>query len=272
MRYEIVNVTPDMANEWLKKNEGNRPLRLHRAAFLARAIESGHWKLTHQAVAFTKRGRLLDGQHRLRAVILANRAVKMAVAYDVPEDAFAVMDAGLPRSMAERLHADKKETEIMRSLFRLMANRPTPHEYEVETMLDCFDASLKALAAVKRPGRGFQKFARAPYMGAVTLRIAANQQRKDGDAVLRIQWLLGKLFTGDLVGTPPIIQSFFRQVLEGVANMDIGVAPNTDQFARAWRAFNPELEGVQRLQVTDHSGELRDARLTFNSVTQGVFV
>lgn len=106
MRFEIVNVTPELAAKFLGKNDGNRKLREHRSAYLSRAILEGKWKLTHQAAAISKKGRLLDGQHRFRAICLANKSAEMVIAYDVPEDVFAVMDAGMPRQMHERLRSD----------------------------------------------------------------------------------------------------------------------------------------------------------------------
>src|SRR5215510_6988131 len=132
MRFEKVTVTPELAAKLLLKNEGNRKLREQHAAGLARAIENGQYKLTHQAAAVTKKGRLVDGQHRMRAVILANKSVEMWIAYDVPDDTFSVLDAGMPRKMHERLQSDPKKTSVCTSLFRIMVRNGKAQEYEIE--------------------------------------------------------------------------------------------------------------------------------------------
>ncbi len=269
MRFELVNVTPEMAANWLMKNEGNRKLRERHAAAIARAMDEGKYKLTHQALAVTKSGRLIDGQHRCRAVLIHNRAVNMFVAYGVPEDVFAVLDSGMPRKMHERLRSNPANTSIMTALFRVMVRNSRAQDYEIQTMLDVFEVALDKWSAI--PSKGNKKGLRGFHQAAIVLRIAMAASRKDHDEIARLQWLVEKLHRSDMTGAPPVINSFWRQVTDGVANLDLGVAPETDQFCRAWRAFDPENESVQRLQVSDHSQDVRDARVEFKFVSQGVF-
>lgn len=264
MRFEVVNVTPELAAKFLDKNDGNRKLREHRSAYLSRAILEGKWKLTHQAAAISKRGRLLDGQHRFRAICLANKAAEMVIAYDVPEDVFSVMDAGMPRKMHERLRSDAKHTSVVTSLFRIMSGNRTAHEFEVELLLEIFEEALRAHRNTN------SKVSKASISAALVLRIAMLQAKDDNDGVMRIQWAVEKMHREDLVGLPPVICSFYRQQLEGVAS-EIGVSPLTDQFVRAWNAFDPEKESVTRLQVNDHAADVRAARVEFKLLTKGVF-
>ncbi|WP_405993756.1 hypothetical protein [Streptomyces sp. NBC_00986] len=70
---------------------------------LARAIERGEWKLTHQGIAFDENGQLVDGQHRLAAIVKAGMAVEILVAHDVPRSAFTVMDTGRKRTGRDAL-------------------------------------------------------------------------------------------------------------------------------------------------------------------------
>jgi hypothetical protein len=266
MRFEVVNVTPELAAKFLDKNDGNRKLREHRSAYLSRAILEGKWKLTHQAAAISKRGRLLDGQHRFRAICLANKAAEMVIAYDVPEDVFSVMDAGMPRKMHERLRSDAKHTAVVTTMFKLMSGNRTAHEFEVELMLEIFEDALRAYQAPKN-----SRMNRAPIVAAIVLRLAMLQAKGDQDGVARIQWIVEKMSREDLIGLPPVIGSFYRQQLEGVANLELGVAPATDQFVRTWNAFDPEKESVTRLQVNDHAADVRAARVEFKLLTKGVF-
>jgi hypothetical protein len=269
MHFELVKVTPEMAAKWLDNNQGNRKLREHRAAYLAKAMMEKKWKTTHQALAITKRHRLIDGQHRARAICLANMTVEMWIAYDVPEDTFSVLDAGLPRKMHERLRSNPKHTAILNSLFRLICSNRIAHEFEMETLLDVFDKALSSMDQVASQKYG--KVDKASILAAVILRIAMCLRLKDDDGITRIQWKLEKLRRGDITGAPPIIGAYYLQLLQGVRNMDLGVAPLTDQFVRAWNAFDPEKEGVNRIQINDHSADVREARVEFKLITQGVF-
>ena len=82
MRTEILTITPSMAEEMLSKNKSNRKLRNTVVNSYASQMASGKWHLTGQGITFGKNGQLLDGQHRLSAIVLANTAVEMLVVYD----------------------------------------------------------------------------------------------------------------------------------------------------------------------------------------------
>ncbi|MCL3993772.1 hypothetical protein [Streptomyces lavenduligriseus] len=103
MRTEVRTVTPELAREWLERNINNRPLSRQTVTHLARAIERGEWRLTHQGIAFDENGRLVDGQHRLEAVVKAGLPVEVLVAHGVPRAAFTVMDTGRKRTGRDAL-------------------------------------------------------------------------------------------------------------------------------------------------------------------------
>lgn len=85
MYSEIVNITPEMAREMLALNiENNRRINKERVAMYANAMRDGEWTLTHQGIAFNEDGKLVDGQHRLQAVVNSGATVKMMVTRDVP--------------------------------------------------------------------------------------------------------------------------------------------------------------------------------------------
>lgn len=100
MYTEVDMVTPEMADEWLSEdvNQQNRPLSSDTVAFLARAIERGEWRLTHQGIAFDEDNKLIDGQHRLAAIRKAGLPVQVLITRGVPRSAFAVLDTGRKRT------------------------------------------------------------------------------------------------------------------------------------------------------------------------------
>jgi len=74
-----------MAAAYLEKNlERNRPLSASTVARYAAEMQHGHWMLTHQGIAFDDAGHLIDGQHRLHAIVKSGVGVDMAVTRDVP--------------------------------------------------------------------------------------------------------------------------------------------------------------------------------------------
>lgn len=266
IKWELCTVTPEIAAKWLGRNDVNRKLREHRCAFIARSIEDGKWVTTHQAIAFSAGGRLLDGQHRLRAVIMANTPVKVWVAKNVPEDAFAVMDSGLPRKMCERIGSDPRRTSVATTLFRVAGPRPVPHEYEVQLLLDLLDPVFSFVETIPKALRP-SKVTKASVIAAAVLRLSSARPGSQSHGLMLES--LTRLVAGDLAGAPRVIVSLYRQIVEGVNTP--GNSSSNDIFCRAFYAMDPKNAAVAKIQLRDLSGPLSEAREMFNALSEGVF-
>lgn len=100
---EVMLVTPAMATLWLQSNTHNRHIR-ERAVFdYARDMAAGKWQQNGEAIKFAIDGTLLDGQHRLKAVIAAGVPVAMLVVTNLDPATQETMDAGRKRSTADAL-------------------------------------------------------------------------------------------------------------------------------------------------------------------------
>lgn len=100
MKTEIMTITPKMAQSWLDGKAENRKIAKHHIKFLADEMLAGRWRLTHQGIAFSEDGKLVDGQHRLAAVIKAAVPIKMMITTDVPIVDFPLFDRGMSRNMS----------------------------------------------------------------------------------------------------------------------------------------------------------------------------
>ncbi|MEU8903022.1 hypothetical protein [Streptomyces mirabilis] len=103
MRMEVVHVSPELAARWLTQNTNNRPLSKNTVQQLADQIQRGEWQLTHQGIAFDEDDALIDGQHRLAAIVRAGLTVPLTVTQGVPRTAFTVMDTGRKRTGRDAL-------------------------------------------------------------------------------------------------------------------------------------------------------------------------
>jgi len=104
MKTEVLNITPEMAKEFLKKNLfKNRPINEKHVDECCDAMLRGQWKLTGQAIQFSEFGNLIDGQHRLSALIKADVTLPFLVVYEVRESVFDVLDQGKNRSGSDVL-------------------------------------------------------------------------------------------------------------------------------------------------------------------------
>jgi hypothetical protein len=90
----VMLVTPALAAEWLKSNTNNRALSEVAVRAMAAAITDGRWVTTHQGIAFDRDGTLIDGQHRLHAIVLAALPVTMEVTSGLDRSAIDAIDNG----------------------------------------------------------------------------------------------------------------------------------------------------------------------------------
>lgn len=100
---EIVTITPAEATKWLQCNQHNRPVRKNHVIFLANEIKAGNWQLNGQAIVIADNEQVLDGQHRLLAIIEAGESIKSLVVYGITPEAFSTMDTGAVRSGSDAL-------------------------------------------------------------------------------------------------------------------------------------------------------------------------
>lgn len=101
-----VKLTPEMARDYLKSNTRNRPLRQSHIIKLARDMVAKRWVYNGESIKFAKDGSLIDGQHRLHAIIRAGVAVETEVVTDLDTASFYTIDSGLRRKTADYLSLD----------------------------------------------------------------------------------------------------------------------------------------------------------------------
>lgn len=98
-------VNPEIALSYLKANSSNRPFNRRLAERYAETMRRGAWLMNGEAIIVSSSGRLLDGQHRLHAVMMAGTSVPMLIISGVQneEQAFNSLNSGRRRSNADRL-------------------------------------------------------------------------------------------------------------------------------------------------------------------------
>src|SRR4051794_31155207 len=99
----IEDVTPAVAADMLAANTKNRTLRRTLVDVYAADMAKGNWQFTGEAVKISTDGVLLDGQHRLEAIVQAGVTVPMLVVRGLPRATQDVMDSGAKRSAADAL-------------------------------------------------------------------------------------------------------------------------------------------------------------------------
>lgn len=111
MRGTIEVITPEIAKEYLKHNRKNRKVKPKTVETYARDMARDAFITTHQGIAFDTDGELLDGQHRLLAIVVSGKPVTMMVSRDVPKEAIAVTDRGVTRSIYDVMSIGANDAE-----------------------------------------------------------------------------------------------------------------------------------------------------------------
>jgi len=101
--YEIVDVTPGRAELWLTRNTDNRRVRPATVARYSRDMETGRFIENGAAICFAKDGALLDGQHRLEAVVQSGATVTFLVVRNLDRRVQHTIDDGAKRTLGDRL-------------------------------------------------------------------------------------------------------------------------------------------------------------------------
>ena len=105
LTHEIITITPAMASAWLADNEfDNRSLTDRLVDKIARDIKEDKWIFDGSPIRFDKKGNVIDGQHRLWAIVTAGIPVKSLVIHGLSEESKDIIDTGKSRSNSDILH------------------------------------------------------------------------------------------------------------------------------------------------------------------------
>ena len=105
IKTEIQTITPKLAEYMLGKNMQNRNVSQSHVEKLSSDIKSGRWIFNGDPIRFNG-NKLIDGQHRLSAVIKANKPIKSLVVYGLESKAIQTIDTGKSRSLSCTLGID----------------------------------------------------------------------------------------------------------------------------------------------------------------------
>jgi hypothetical protein len=102
MQCQIEQIGPTEAINLLTLNRNNRPLRESYVNRLASAMRNGQWMVNGESIKLAE-NRLIDGQHRLSAIVRSGVTIDTYVVRDAPEETFTTIDTGIVRTHGDIL-------------------------------------------------------------------------------------------------------------------------------------------------------------------------
>ncbi len=160
MESKVMTITPDQARAMLEKNmKNNRRLNHATVKRYARIMKAGGWNLTHQGIAFDTNGELIDGQHRLEALVMANVPITMMVTYGVEHidgEAFTI-DTGTKRTTQNIMQISGICDEVYKRMsgfvsaymrMKIRTNSSAPEATEIISYIDKHYNDLAKISSI----------------------------------------------------------------------------------------------------------------------------
>lgn len=117
----VETITPIQAKNLLASHANPKNRKINRATVLrlAAAMTRGLWKVTNESIGISALGMILDGHHRLHAVVMADKPQQFTVTRGLDESTVAVINRGKLRTLAQVAHMvegapDRKVLEVAR--------------------------------------------------------------------------------------------------------------------------------------------------------------
>lgn len=120
IQQSVEAVNPATSQKWLATQRRNRKAVDAHVAYLTAVMNRNEWGVA-QPIIFDNSGRLIDGQHRLLAVIQHGKPVKFAVMRGVEPALWAALDTGRSRKGRDVLSANKRPSaDLLAATLRLV--------------------------------------------------------------------------------------------------------------------------------------------------------
>jgi hypothetical protein len=253
----VLTVDPETARQMLSAQEGhhNRKTRPGAVARYAATMRSGSWVTSPEPLVFSPSGRLLNGQHRLNAVVKTGMPQTFLFMFGVDEQVFQVLDRGAPRSLADALDLPKKLAEAARffAYLRSTGGDKTVIDSDVAKMADIFSDAHAAVQAACNTHR--TPFAIAGFRAAATLRIFGGADAEKVGATYRA------LVLQDWDNAPLVARAMIRAHTKGgLLTSSEGQQRAVVAFARGWAVFDPANSDCTRMPPLNVEAARAEAR------------
>ena len=237
---KLLKIGPALATEMLRASNGNRKIRKWYVDSLARIMQRGQFRTTAEGIGFTADGFLIEGHHRLNAIIQSGETVEIWCMFGLDHDIYSYHNLGVKRSTAD-LHGLNKQTAEAINLavniaFGNGSMRETDLVHAVAHGTELFDAleSLREFCPTN-----------TAYFTAAPMRLAAAihlMQTGDNGYVID-QWRA--LALSDIAKMSAVSQSLLKQTIQGAVDK----TNSNDALVRGYKVFDSKRQKMTRIIV-----------------------
>jgi len=245
-------VTPELAADWLARPSRNRPMHEDTVHRYASAMQRGDWSLTGEGIKFDPRGRLVDGQHRLAAVVEGGESIRSLVVRGVEATAFDDMDSGRKRQMADvlRMHGYSSSHALAAAVLLIITydwygdfvtSRPGRVFPTRKQQLDILGQHPAIEESVRRAGRsGIRTLVASRAVPAALHYIVASVDADDAEAFFTL------LESGENLQRGHPVYALRKRLIDNASSRTkLSANDIAALIAKAWNAYRSGREIVQ---------------------------
>ena len=208
----IEKITPQKAKQYLDSQETNRTVSMKSVDAYTAEILSNRWEVNGESIKFDWFNRLIDGQHRLLAIVKANKAADCLVVRGVSPQSQDTVDQGRKRSVGDVLGMHGyKYGNALAATARLLI-RWENGERNFATLSHAGSSTIISAPVVR------EYIDRHPMLPIVTARVLNSPMNKQKLAPPRTLNVLAYL----ILTADPERGELFLQQLESGANLEEG--------------------------------------------------
>lgn len=221
----IKKITPAMARTMLESNMGNfRPVNQARVRRYASDMMNGKWWLNGESIK-TNGVMLLDGQHRLHAIIMSGKTVETVVVDGLETDSAISMDKGAPRTLASWLtHSSVANAVTIAAIARqafyyergywglVSVGSYGATDADIIEYVEAHNVRLQSALIIARPAK---RFVNASILGAAMFHAAGT--RLVADCALCV-WFCDRLSDGNMITDTQPVYHLRNRLMTGSAS------------------------------------------------------
>jgi len=251
-------ITVDQAQRFWENNQHNRDFRPSHGQHLARQMKLGRWKASPEPIVITESGKLVNGQHRLWAIVKTGLAQEFTIIV-IPDsefkDIFSVIDQGAVRSHKDILGVDNRV--LMPITFLLRASgmkKPTP-----EDIVPFLDSRLGFILINMTSRKVNSKIWRHNCFRAATAIAITSHTIHQAEAFK----VLDRLESKNITEWPHLFSQLYMQLTESqMPLITSGRSFHNDWFIRSMYAWSHVNSDTKTIRITkDFVGDARTAAL-----------
>jgi hypothetical protein len=235
-------VTPQMARMYLSTSPGNRKISIQKVRAWKEKMDQGKFARISQGIAFDKENRLINGHHRLTAIIQHGGSIPLYVTYNEDRENYKYYDCGMSRSTSDRTGIPKNVAAVLSTGFRVVHSKL---ESDVDAILRVSELpyGIVAMELEEYCGTIIRYFSQAPIRAAVVLSSLQGDKRYAFEQYRA-------LVLQDYGSMSPITTVFCRNAMKGKYGKTGGIPATLNAFAYGMKVFDVRNSGLNQIKST----------------------